>query len=84
MIEIAVLVISIGLLGLNIFQVIYWSRQVQTLVDKLMSKNYSEFVQVENLKNPPLPNHRQSMDQELDHVNEEQTILDQLNSMVRT
>lgn len=83
MIEVALIVISLGLLGLNLFQLIYWSRQVQKLVDKLMSKNYAEFVQVENLKSPQ-PNHRKDVDQELENVHEEQAILDQLNSMVRT
>lgn len=33
------------LLGFNIFQIWYWSRQVQRLVDKLMSRNYAEYVQ---------------------------------------
>lgn len=30
---------------LNVFQLIYWSRQTQKLIDKLMSRNYAEYEQ---------------------------------------
>src|ERR1700743_917258 len=37
--------LSLGLLILNVFQILFWGRQVQVLVDKLMSRNYAEYVQ---------------------------------------
>ena len=40
----------IVLILLNIAQFFFWSRQVQRLVDKLMSRNYAEYHQ---LQNPP-------------------------------
>lgn len=45
MIEIALL----GLLGLNVFQTIYWSRQVQKLVDKVMSGSYAQYKSSETI-----------------------------------
>lgn len=33
---------------LNVFQLIYWGAQLQKLVDKLMSRNYGEYVQTNN------------------------------------
>lgn len=63
-----------GLLGLNIFQSVYWSRQVQKLVDKLMSRNYAEYVQVTK---PILPTVR------LDDASvDEADVLDELNGMI--
>lgn len=32
------------LAALNLFQFIFWSRQVHGLIDKLMSRNYAEYV----------------------------------------
>lgn len=37
------------LLLLNVFQFWFWSKQVQSLIDKLMSKNYAEYVQAKGL-----------------------------------
>ncbi len=44
-------VILIGLLGLNIFQAIYWSRTTNQLIDKLMSRNYAEYAQIQSTRN---------------------------------
>ncbi len=46
--------IIILMTGLNIFQVVYWSRQVQKLVDKLMSRNYAEYNQSQIVPTPRL------------------------------
>lgn len=48
------LLIGVGLLGLNVFQLVFWSRQTGRLIDKLMSRNYAEYKQVEHLA--PSPN----------------------------
>lgn len=65
-----------GLVGLNVFQMVYWSRQVQKLVDKLMSRNYHEYVQTTQ---PILPTVQVDDDSEI----EESDILGELNGMVR-
>ena len=39
-------VIIMLLLGLNLFQYFFWTWQVHKLVDKLMSRNFAEYVQV--------------------------------------
>ena len=41
------LLVILSLIGLNVFQHVYWSRQNQKLVDKLMSRNYHEYVQAQ-------------------------------------
>ncbi len=63
-----------ALVILNIAQLVFWSRQVQKLVDKLMSRNYAEYVQVNN---PPLP----TVIVEDDLV-EETDVLNELNGMI--
>ena len=40
-------VISFTLVGLIVFQQIYFMRQIQKLVDKLMSKSFAEYKQAE-------------------------------------
>jgi len=43
MLEAFEVIVVLSLIGLNVFQAVHWSRQVQTLVDKLMSRNYAEY-----------------------------------------
>lgn len=43
MVELIDVILVLSLIGLNVFQHIFWSRQVQQLVDKLMSRNYAEY-----------------------------------------
>ena len=69
--------IALALLALNVFQIVYWSRQVQKLVDKLMSRNYAEYVQVSK---PPLPTVKVTEDDAVD----EREILNELNGMFST
>ena len=46
----------IGLVGLNAFQLWWWSRETHRLIDKVMSKNYPEYVSsVSYLKPKPSP-----------------------------
>lgn len=53
MIELAVIC---ALILLNVFQFIFWARQVQRLVDKLMSRNYGEYQYGKVMeKDPPAP-----------------------------
>lgn len=42
--------IAIVLTLTNVFQFIYWSRQTHKLIDKLMCRNYAEYVHTERLK----------------------------------
>lgn len=45
-----------GLVGLNVFQLIYWSRQVQKLVDKVMSRDYHTYeISKQPFQVPPKP-----------------------------
>lgn len=37
--------VGLGLLVLNVVQFFFWARQNQALVDKLMSRNYAEYIQ---------------------------------------
>ena len=71
------LLVVVLLTGLNVYQLWYWSRQCQRLIDKIMSKNYTEFVQTENLAKPSPPRPNQSL--ELDPSD---PLLDELNSMI--
>lgn len=45
-------VVIAGLTLMNVFQLFYWSRQVHVLIDKVMSKNYAEYVQSKSLLTP--------------------------------
>lgn len=69
--------ILLALGALNVFQMVYWSRQVQKLVDKLMSRNYAEYVQVNK---PPLPTVKVTDDIAV----EERDVLNELNGMFGT
>lgn len=45
-----------ALVGLNVFQLVYWSRQVQKLVDKVMSRDYHTYqISKQPLHTPPKP-----------------------------
>lgn len=39
-------IVTYALLILNVFQFLYWSRQVQKLIDKLMSRSFFEYNQI--------------------------------------
>lgn len=43
MVELIDVILVLSLIGLNVFQLVFWSRQVQQLVDKLMSRNYTDY-----------------------------------------
>lgn len=52
MIEAAIVCLA----GLNVFQLVYWSRQVQKLVDKLMSRDYHTYeLSKQPVLTPPKP-----------------------------
>jgi hypothetical protein len=71
--------LSVALVGLNIFQAWFWSRQNQRLIDKLMSKNYAEYVQTNTLaKAYPKSQEQKNLEVEPDAV------LDELNGMLGT
>ncbi len=70
MIEWAWLLITALLGALNLFQLVYWSRQVHKLIDKLMSRNYADYVTVQRPAMPDLPQasifNEQTIDQDKD------------------
>lgn len=43
--------ISLVLVGLLIFQQVYYTLMINRLVNKLMSRNYHEYVQADNIPN---------------------------------
>lgn len=42
--------VTLVLLFMNAFQLWYWSKQNQALVDKVMSRNYAEYVQLNSYR----------------------------------
>jgi len=65
------------LAGLNIWQHWFWSRYSGRLIDKLMSRNYAEYKQVEqSVSSPNVPNSNQEQDPIHD------PILDELNGIL--
>lgn len=73
-------IVILSLVALNIFQLVHWSRTTQRLIDKLMSKNYAEYVQSENLKaSLPMPKLTDSLSRE-----EENDLLREINGMLPT
>ena len=71
--------LAIGVLaGLNICQYLFWSRQVNQLLNKLMSRNYAEYVSIEKEIKAPA---QIKMDLDPD-VDEEKEILSELNGML--
>lgn len=43
------LIVIVILSFLNVFQLLFWSIQNRKLIDRLMSRNYAEYVQAEHL-----------------------------------
>lgn len=54
--------IILMLATMNVVQLLYWSSQTHKLLDKLMSRNYAEYVQTERFKHE-LP-HARAIDPE--------------------
>lgn len=72
-------VVVVGLIGLNVFQLWYWSRETHRLIDKVMSKNYPEYVSsVSYLKPKPSPGPEVP---DIDTI-QQQEILRELNGML--
>jgi hypothetical protein len=59
--------IALLLIGLLIYQQWFWSRQNQKLIDKLMSRNYGEYVQA--TKEPELPKRGNIVPEPLEDLN---------------
>lgn len=77
-------IVIVLLILLNAGQIYFWSKQVQKLVDKVMSKNYAEFVAVDNFKKPQTLDHRKESEDLAAELKEEEELLSQLNGMIRT
>lgn len=70
--------IVLSLIALNVWQHWFWSRYSGRLIDKLMSRNYAEYKQVEqSVTSHNIPN---SQKYEFDSSNEE--VLKELNGML--
>lgn len=65
-----------SLLGLNIIQFIFWSRQVQRLIDKLMSRNYAEYIA--SNKTGPIEHKFENQDE----IVSEDAVLNEVNSLL--
>jgi hypothetical protein len=66
------------LFTLNLIQFLFWSRKTSELIDKLMCKNYAEYVQTKNLtESAPDKIVLPTIDE-----TEEQEILNELNGML--
>lgn len=66
-----------SLILMNVFQLWFWSRQTQRLIDKNMSKNYPEYVQTESFR-AQLPLEHTSTDQADDLITDDE-VLKELN-----
>jgi hypothetical protein len=66
MAEVILSLVSLSLIALNLFQLIYWSRQTHKLIDKIMSRNYAEYVQTQQTLAAPLPKQQDTTEQVLD------------------
>lgn len=71
------ILVVVGLLGLNVFQLVFWSRQTGRLIDKLMSRNYAEYKQVEHLASSPNGQTQQAMS-----LRGDDPVLSELNGML--
>lgn len=75
MLEVSIIIL---LATLNVWQHWFWSRYSGRLIDKLMSRNYAEYKQVEqSVSSPTLPNSHQET---TDPTNDQ--ILRELNGML--
>lgn len=76
--------VFISLILLNVFQFVYWSREVQKLIDKLMSGSYVNYVQTNQLAQKSKSDTGLRISKEdLESQIEEQQILDELNGMLK-
>jgi hypothetical protein len=71
--------VVLTLLGLNVFQLLWWSRQMSKAIDKMMCRNYAEYVQSQSLLNSELPP-KIVLPSEAEE--EEDKILNELNGMI--
>lgn len=67
------------LLGFNIAQFIFWSLQIHTLTNKLMSKNFAEYKAVKRK-----PEKVKKEEPTMEELAEEAKILNELNGMFKT
>lgn len=67
------------LLAIVVGQQVYWSRVTNKLVDKLMCRNYAEYVQLTK----PAPILPKALE-DYSAIEEEKSILSELNGMIKT
>lgn len=69
--------VAAGLALANLLQLLFWSYQVQKLINKLMSRNFAEYNQLVNATD--------SKEAELttgEHLGEDHDALDELNALI--
>lgn len=72
-------ILIVGILaGLNVFQFIFWARQVQELVNKLMCRNLAEYTAIKSGPVEIIPK-----PEDPDLILEEEEILNELNGQLR-
>jgi len=71
--------ISLGLLVLNVIQIFLWGKLTHLLVDKLMSRNYAEWVQANVSAKVEAKGFVLPSDEETEHAD----VLQELNGMLK-
>lgn len=77
----ALVLVSLGLLALNVFQLVFWSRDHHKLVDKLMSRNYPEYIQSKSREGTAITQQPVQTNKDFESIEEEKVILDEVNSI---
>ena len=66
-----------SLVGLNVFQLYYWSRVTHKLIDKLMSRNYAEYVSIEKSTDQS-----DKLPLRIETETDDESVLNELNGMI--
>ena len=70
------------LVGLNVLQFIYWGRLYNQAVDKLMSKNYADYVTAKNYPKTLVANKAKTDEDQAELDRQNQSILNELNGLL--
>lgn len=68
-----------SLIMMNILQFIYWSRDHDRLIDKLMSRNYAEYVTSKEYRQPPPKAPATPLEISIQDQAGDEAVLDELN-----
>lgn len=79
MIEFLIALVVITLIGLNAFTIWFYQRQINVLIDKAMSRTYSEYVQTKSLEQV---DHFPKGNTQAKDLIEDDAVLNELNRML--